>query len=223
MRLKKLIRYGFSIIISMPKTIWFNLRVLPLKQALKLPVFVGYDVKIAEIHRGMLKLNYSIKPFSVIFGFGGSLGVAQNKGCICFQKGEVIFNGKATLGKGCSIRNNGILEFGDGFSANKNCFISCSDKIIFGKDVMLGWNVAIRDSDGHYIVHKNETKNPFRAVTVGDHVWICSESHVLKGSKISSDSVVGYKSLVTKEFDDTNVLIAGHPAKIIQHEINWIK
>ena len=52
-------------------------------------------------------------------------------------------------------------------------------------------------------------------------MWICSETHILKGSGIGNDSVIGYKSLLTKRFDENNVLVVGHPAMIAQREINW--
>ena len=58
-------------------------------------------------------------------------------------------------------------------------------------------------------------------MTIGNHVWVCTESHILKGTAIGNDCVVGYASLVSKGGSDNNVLWAGHPAKIIKQKVNW--
>ena len=40
-----------EIIMSIPKTIYFNFKVLPVKQALRLPYIVSYHVKLSGINR----------------------------------------------------------------------------------------------------------------------------------------------------------------------------
>lgn len=222
---KKILKYARILIyvfLSLPKTIYFNIVTFPLRQAIFLPVFIGWHIKILETHKGIIILPQQISPFMIKIGFGGSPGVPENsRGSICLEKGQVSFCGRAVFAKGCSLRLNGHLIFGENFSANKNCFISCTENICFGKNVLLGWNVNIRDSDGHSVYFQNRKKTQQKAIIIGDHVWICSETHILKGSGIGNDSVIGYKSLLTKRFDENNVLVVGHPAMIAQREINW--
>ena len=43
----------------------------------------------------------------------------------------------------------------------------------------------------------------------------------MKDVKISRNSVVAYGSLVTKKFEQENVLLAGIPAKIVKENIYW--
>ena len=38
---------------------------------------------------------------------------------------------------------------------------------------------------------------------------------------IADNSIVGWGSIVTKEFNEPNVIIAGIPAKIVKRGINW--
>ena len=45
------------------------------------------------------------------------------------------------------ILDLGALEIGDNFFCNKNCTISCNDKITIGDNVLFGWNVEVLDSD----------------------------------------------------------------------------
>lgn len=44
---------------------------------------------------------------------------------------------------------------------------------------------------------------------------------ILKGASINDNSIIGFKSLVTKKYTEKNVIIAGSPAKIIKTNINW--
>ena len=44
---------------------------------------------------------------------------------------------------------------------------------------------------------------------------------LLKGVKIEGHSIIGSGSVVTKSFGETNVVIAGNPAKIVKKDIDW--
>lgn len=212
--------------LSIPKTIYFNLKSLPFKNAIKLPVIVGYNVKILETHKGIIRFSERVDKIRfgmVRFGFGGPRGIVSNKrGEICLEKGELVLDGDMYFGEGSSIRVNGSLHIGKHFSASKNAFISCSAQGSFiGDDVMLGWNVAIRDSDGHTVYHNGKPKLSQKPFIIGDHVWVCAEAHILKGVTIGSNSIVGYRSTVTRSFSDENVLIGGSPAKQLQDSVDW--
>ena len=93
------------------------------------------------------------KKFGIVsIGFHGSEGLEKNRTSIIIKEGIIRFKGKANLSSGTSIRVDvGNLIFGNEFSCNNNCFFSCSAGITFGEDVLLGWNINVRDSDGHVI------------------------------------------------------------------------
>ncbi len=214
----------FRIILSIPKTLYFNFRCFPIKLAIKLPVFVSSNVRL-----GSLKGNITVKNnkrFCVKIGLSGSRGISPNpKGYFhCAKNGGIVFDGNVSIGLANSIRvENGTLFFGDGFSSNSNCFFSCSEGISFGKNCLLGYNVNIRDADGHRIIINEKVSALKKKIVIEDHVWLCSYVDVLKGSYIRENSVVGYKALVSSEFEKGNVIIAGIPAKIIKTDINWQK
>ena len=209
---------------SLPKSLYFNFKCLPFKSALKMPFLTSYRVKITKARRNIVVFNCKPNRFMIRVGFDGSEGVVSRKGCICFEKGTVIFKGRALFCEGISLRSSGTLSFGENFITNKNCTIWCSMRIEFGRDVGLGWNSYIRDSDGdgHRIWINNELNPTHKEIIIGNHNWIGSEVHMLKGSGIGSDCVVGYKSLLTKRFTEDSVIIAGHPARIIHHNIRFI-
>lgn len=208
--------------ISLPKTLYFNFSALPFSIAVRLPFYINYNVKIETVRRGIIQFNCPIKSFLIKFGAGGSKGIISNHyGSICLENGTLLINGKSNFAEGSSLRINGNLSIGKNFSTNKNCFISCAEQITIGDDVLVGWNVAIRDSDGHPFFCNGERAVDRLSILIGDHVWIASESHILKGVRIASGSIVGYKSLVTRKFIEPNILIAGHPASKMKDNVSW--
>ncbi len=221
LKFKKYIVY----ILSLPKTIYFNLKTLPLKQAFKLPIFISHDTKIKNAHKGIIdfKKGCKIQPFIVSFGFAGTSEIVPNKSILDLRGGKLLLNNNVHISKGFVIAVNGELEFGENFSANRNLFIFCNKKISFGDNVLIGWNVTLLDGDGHKIFHRNTLKDGCVPIQICNKVWLCAEVHIMKGSLISDSSVVAYRSTVSGKFIDSSTLIGGSPAKKIQTDISWEK
>lgn len=57
----KLIKY----LLSIPKTILFNFKVFSFKTAIKLPVFIAYNVKLDEYYRNCIVINGTISRFMI--------------------------------------------------------------------------------------------------------------------------------------------------------------
>ena len=60
-----------------------------------------------------------------------------------------------------------------------------------------------------------------QSIEIGKHVWIGKDVKIGKNVKIADNSIVGWGSIVTRKFDEPNVIIAGTPAKIVRRGINW--
>lgn len=217
------IQYLFDIIASIPKTIYFNFKCLPIKKAIKFPFYIHYRTRI-HLHKSNVSISpeSKITPFMIKFGNMGSFGVVENRYNSFFvEHGTVLFKGKAAFGIGSSLRSEGNLVFGSGFNANRNTFISCTEKVVFGDDCLLGWNISVRDSDGHIMYENGSPQNSVSPVTIGNRVWICAHVHILKGVVIGDNSVIAYKSLVTKKYPLSNCLIGGSIAKVLKNNIDW--
>lgn len=206
--------------ISLFKSLKFNIRFFGFR-GLLFPVLISKNVKFGELEGSVEVEEFSTG--SVRFGFGGSEGVIEKK----YSYFSISDGGKVIFGKNCGISlgnslrvDGGTLIIGRNFSTNKNCFISCTEMIKIGDDVTFGWDVNLRDSDGHK-VYDGELLPNSKKVSIGNHVWVCSFSHILKGVNIGNDSIVAYKSLVTREFLEDHLLIGGSPAKIIKHNVDW--
>lgn len=210
-------------ILSLPKSIYANIKLFGWK-GLKIPILIRYDVKLRRLTRGSVSLD-EFSSCKIIYGFGGTDSILERKSSLDLIKGsKMIFHGDAQFSRGTILKNKGIIELGNHFSANKNFTISCSKRISFGENCLLGWDVYMRDSDGHEIMDKetHQSKPIIGEVNIGNHVWIASFCHILKGSVVPSGCVVGYKSLVCRRFIEPDCIIAGHPAAVTRHNIEWI-
>jgi len=220
---KKMVRFLGFLILSFPKTLFFNFRTLPFTQAVRLPILVGYNTRIEAAHKGVIQFKEThIRPMMIRIGFGGTREVVPNRyGVINIDKGSLTFLGQATFAAGSTLDCSGHMEIGDHFSTNRNAFVSCSKEVIIGKDVMLGWDVTVFDAIGHTVYYQGEPKTSQVPIHIGNHVWLCSKSQILKGSEIDDGSIVAWGAIVTKPIKGNNILIGGVPAKKIQDSISW--
>lgn len=95
--------------------------------------------------------------------------------------------------------------------------------IDIGRDCMLSRDIVIRTGDKHSILdaESGQRLNPARDIRLEDRVWIGRAVQILKGSHLSADTVVAACSVVTREFTQTNVVVAGIPAKVVKTGIRW--
>ena len=80
------LRELFSLIISLPITVYVNFRCLPFNTALKLPIFVGYRTRIGKLSR---IITFGCKPttFMIRIGWGGTEGRDDGKNNIVQKNG----------------------------------------------------------------------------------------------------------------------------------------
>lgn len=103
MNMKDKLKYIFSL----PKTIWFNLRTLPLKQAIHLPIFISNDTKIYGCYRGSFHLKGRISTGSVRIGFwegAGRMGYKTPTILNVDRGASVILGSDVAIAKGSVIR-----------------------------------------------------------------------------------------------------------------------
>lgn len=191
-------------------------------EGFKLPILFSNNVKIKGLRRNCIKVNHN--KGRVFCGLNGVDGIQPSKKTtlIIGKMGGIEFKGDAFIASGTTIRvDKGICTFGENFSCNTNCFISCTEKVTFGNNCLLGWNVNIRDSDGHSIFSEGVKKESLKSVKIGNNVWIGANVDILKGVTIADFNVIGYRSCVTKSINEQHCIIAGYPAKIIKKGIKW--
>ena len=90
------VRDIFSLIISLPITIYVNFRCLPFKTALKLPIFVGYKTHIDKLSRN-IRFGCVPTTFMVRIGWGGTEGRELGK------KNYLLLNENASIAEDGSL------------------------------------------------------------------------------------------------------------------------
>lgn len=226
-KLRYILKFVTKHLIDLPKTVYFNFRILPLKKAIKLPIWISHKTKLIGIRKDCITIE-GYNTFAMIqFGIFEIGGVANSrKSYIRFGQestNKLIFRGPARFGGGSylTIDEGSTVEIGGNFSANNNFQIRSHTAVTIGNDVMIGWNVKIMDSDNHKIYINEIPIENKREVVIGNHVWVGAEVNFLKGSKIPDNSIVGYQSLVTRRFEGDSLVVAGHPAQIIHNQVRW--
>ncbi len=139
------------------------------------------------------------------------IGEKFNGGLNIYSDSPTVPN-KAVFGRGIVVTKTLVIDF-----SRSGGSVEIGDKCLFS------WGVEIRTGD-HHVIYKRGSKkvlNPSQDVKIGRHVWAGSNVLILKGCHLADDSVVGANSVVTKKFTQTNVVVAGVPAKIIKKDVDW--
>lgn len=206
------------------KTIYFNLKYLPFRQAIKLPVLVSSKVSLRKTS-GQLIIDCPIRTGLIQLGYG-DIGIFDNKKSRSIWKvsGTVIFKGKCIIGHGSkiSVGSSGKLIFGKNFAVAAETSIVAFSEIIFGNNCLLSWDILVMDTDFHKL--KDESGNIInepRPIVIGDHVWIGCRCLVLKGTIIPNNCVIGADSNVNKVLEKDNCLYIGNPCKMVKENISW--
>lgn len=224
----KKINLLFRILGGLYKSIYINFKVLPFFKAVKLPILVSYHTQLSGISKNTIEINLpELHTGMISIGiFERSEGIIGPKKCYLGtdKHSKIIFEGDFSMVCGGCLKasGGGVLKIGHKVTFNTHSKVLCSHKIDIGNNVRFGWNVTLKDGDGHPIKDEDgQVINSSKGIFVGNNVWVGAEVTILKGACISNGCVVGYRSLVTKSFDEENAIIAGSPAKILKHNITW--
>jgi len=131
---------------------------------------------------------------------------------------------KIRIGKRCQLGNSHFI---------------CADQIEIGDDVIMAWGVTLMDTDSHalswddrkndvlqglsdyktnpgnIISHKDWSQIHSGPIRIGNKCWIGFDVAILKGVSLGEGSIVGARSVVTKNVPPYTV-VAGNPAKMIR-------
>lgn len=216
-KLKKL----FSL--NIVKTLYVNFYYFPFKTALKFPIFIYGNVKLSQI-AGKITVNTPVRSGLLTIG-RQNIGTLDHKHVrsIWEVRGEVILDGKVSLGSGSriSVASDAVLRFGDNFSISGNSSLVCQKDISFGNDCLLSWDILIMDSDFHKILNmQGETVNAPSPIRIGNHVWIGCRSTILKGVQVADHSVIAAGAVITKTLPYTHSIYGGNNLKL-KSDIDW--
>ena len=206
------------------KSLYFNLKYLPLKDAIKFPFLISKNVFFLETN-GTIKIDATIKTGMIQIGYG-EVGIfdMERSRSIWQVSGKVTFKGNANIGHGTkiSVGENAHLELGDKFTVTAESEIVAQKNIKFGDNVLISWDCLIMDTDFHKIYDRSgEVINSPEPIIIGQKVWIGCRNVILKGSKISEGSIIGANSFLSKDISSQSGIFAGNPIRFIKGNITW--
>lgn len=120
--------------------------------------------------------------------------------------------------------NNSRIRIGNECSSNgiSLLIMEPDSSIVIGDDCMFSSGIEIWASDTHSVTDlEGNLLNYGKDIEIGNHVWVGLGVKIGKNVKIADNSLVGWGSVVTKRFEEPNVVIAGVPAQVVKKGINW--
>ena len=207
---------------NLHKTILFNFRYLPLRQAIKLPIIFVSKVKFINL-KGKVLLNGKVKTRMVVVGTRGNSLYQQLPNVVVWNNhgGTCVFSDQISFCNGLSIEIgvDGYLNFGENIYCGPMVRIACFDAITIKDNSRIAWETIILDTDFHQTINveTHEKSVLTRPVIIGKNNWIGLRSFVMKGTCTPDYCIVSAYSLLNKKYDVPSYsLIGGSPAKFLK-------
>lgn len=210
---------------SLLKTVFLNFKCLPIKQAYRLPILIGKNVRIKAIS-GEIVIDSPIETAMIKIGMDLFFRDDYKRSSIIENYGRLVFKGHALFHTGVIIATgiNATLSFGDFFIVGADSILYARESISFGTRVNISWNFQILDTDFHYIkkIDDSTVTSNTKPVEIGDGVWIGNHVSIGKGTILPHGTIVCSTSYVNKRFDIPNCIIGGVPAKALKEGFSRI-
>lgn len=209
------------------RSMYVNMKVLPFSQAIHMPIFLKRNIRVESIYRGCIRFECDVAPKTLVLGGSGASFVQEEYGVLHIEDyAKLVVRGKTILAGGAKIwiGEKGVLSLGKHVYFNQNVSLQCVCRMDIGDSVLGGWNVSIRDTDGHTVINMIDgTSKPVSMpVVLHDKVWIGADAVILKGTEVSEGSIIACNSVVCGIVtSERNVLLAGIPAKLKKHNVLW--
>ena len=205
------------------KTLYVNFKCCQFRDAIKLPIIVSRNTSIIDCKSNCFEFVGGVKRGVVTIGFNRQ----NNKGShgSLRIKGKVIVRGNKvhSFGAGCSIDvgEGAILDIGNNFICTGDSYITVRKSIVIGNNNLWSYNEVIMDADQHYIYDEDGKHiNQPKPIFFGNNIWMGCNCLILKGSQISSNTIVAAGSIISRVIIEENVIVSSH-GKIIKKGISW--
>jgi acetyltransferase-like isoleucine patch superfamily enzyme len=146
---------------------------------------------------------------------------------ICVENGELAIGKNSHIQSEINVRFGGKLKIGSYTSINYNSEIRCEEYMHIGDHCLISYDVCIFDTNTH---SKDPVKRKERVidnareieksdtlpVKIGNLVWIGKGATILKGTEIGDNSIVGIRTIVTKNnYPKNSVIVSNKPVVFI--------
>ena len=208
--------------------LYFNFKMLPFKQAIRLPFDFYGKVRFVNLNGTITIKSDKLKVGMIKIGAQGSDMFSRSESVLDLR-GQIIIEGRLVLGCGSSLicLPKSTLTFGHDVVLGAHSLIYCQKSISFEEQVLTSWNCQFMDSDTHDIfdLATGESKPNCQEIIIGSHVWIGNNVAINKGTHIVSNTIVASHSLCNKDYSKYGeyCILAGTPVKVIANNKKWEK
>lgn len=177
---------------------------------------VKKDVSIEFVgSNNVLKVGNPVKVAQLSIKFSANNSVVDIAAATKTQTG---------LRFGIRIGQGSRVSIGSNVGSASKAFVRASEgaSVTIGDECMMASSIEIRTDDTHaiYDVETGLRTNQAKDITIGEHVWIGKYAAILGGVTVGSGSVIGFRSIVTKDVPN-NAIVAGTPARVVRTNIAW--
>lgn len=137
---------------------------------------------------------------------------------------QKFFNANINIGYSDIPLTGASLQIGQGYGIVGAEFILMEDDshISIGRDCIISSGVLIWCTDAHAILDREgRLINEGKSIEIGNRVWVGKDVYICKNSSIADDCIIGWKSVVTGRHAESNVILAGTPARTVKRDISW--
>lgn len=209
--------------LAFPRSVWLNFRLLPFRQARRLPLLVSHRTKLHNLSGQIILHADSLRVGLVKIGFNTcQMTDFRHHRTLLNLRGTLHIMGECAIGAGSSVEvsESGTLTLGDCFNLGPSSLIVCNHQITFGDHVQTSWCCTVMDTDQHRLFDsQGQWCNPDRPVSFGHHVWLGCHVVVAKGTVLPPHTTVGAMSCPHGTYTEEHTVLAGNPAAIVRRGI----
>lgn len=229
-QVRNILLYGDVVLPSLPKKTPIgysingkNNKIIIVENGIERDLKVGETIAGLNIeingNNNVVKLELPIKAENSFIQIGND--ISNNDAYVEISK-SMLFREvyiRCWWGKGqvCKIGRNTTI-------CSANIILDSFGSCTIGDDCMFSNSIKIWGDDGHSILDANTGEilnEPKGAVTIGNHVWVGEAARITKNARIHDNSIIGGGAVAYKDYEESNVVIAGNPGKIVRRNITW--
>lgn len=222
-RHRKKRRDAWRYLLAFPRSVWYNLRLLPFRQARMLPILISHRTKIEHLSAKVVILCSDLRPGLVKIGFATYQGTRFRRDSTMLNlQGTVEVEGECSIGAGSSIEvaQGATLHLGAQFHLGPNSLLICHHAMHFGNRNRFSWNCTLMDTDQHPLVDtQGQRVNPDREITTGDNVWVGCHVIATKGLSLPADTTVSAGARLAGRYLEPQTVLAGNPAVVVRRGV----
>lgn len=210
------------------KTLYLNMKWLPLRQAVHLPIIVGRHVVLRDTS-GKLELATKARFGQVLLSFYYTPVDYKANRVVISNKGKIVVHGNVYIRSGVKlwVEEHGVLTFGGENAIGANSIIACFKRVDFGYFSVLSWGCQVYDTNFHFFrdMETGTVTKRSSFVKIGDHVWVGNSVHITRGARLPKGCLVSHRSVVSRSFmkEGEHIMIAGHPAEKVLDNMEKVK